>query len=88
MCRLLNSNGLIKQWGVVTDTTSGSNWKTNNLYINYTNSSYSIYLQGYFQGDVTSTFIVNKNTSTKTNNSFQFHFGQESNYCDYLTIGY
>ena len=81
-------NGLLIQWGVVTNTQGSANWVTNNLVLDYSNTDYTIYLQGVFKESPLPAPIVNSSSTSKTKKSFQFCFGKNSNYCYYLTIGY
>lgn len=81
-------NGLLIQWGVVTNTQGNRTWVANNLVLDYSNTNYMIYLQGVFKESPLPAPIVNSNPTSKTQNSFQFLFGENSNYSYYLTIGY
>ena len=81
-------NGLLIQCGVVTNTQGNANWVTNNLVLDYSNTDYTIYLQGVFKESPLLAPMVNSSSTSKTQKSFQFCFGKDSNYCYYLTIGY
>ena len=74
--------------GVVTNTQGSTDWVTNNLVLNYSNTNYMIYLQEVFKESPLPAPIVNSSSTSKTQKSFQFCFGANSNYCYYLTIGY
>ena len=82
------SNGLLIQWGVVTNTQGSKKWVTNELVLDYSNTNYVIYLQGVFKESPLLAPMVNSSSTSKTQKSFQFCFGENSNYCYYLTIGY
>lgn len=84
----MKPNGLIKQWGVVSDTSGSGSWKVQNLNITYSNTNYKIFLQGRNDGGISSYPVVKPQTSDVTASSFKYYWGTSTNLLDYFTIGY
>ena len=78
-------NGLIVQWGTVSNTSGSERFFTQSL-IAYSNTDYKIFLQGRFTKESTSYPIVN--TTNITPSSFQYFWSRSTNYLNYYTIGY
>ena len=79
-------NGLLIQWGTVTNTNGSSTWLTNNLHIAYTNTDYKIFLQGRLTESTYLTPVIR--TINVNYQSFEYYWGENTNYLNYYTIGY
>lgn len=84
--RILKSNGFIKQWGTVSNTSGSSSWIVQNLNITYSNTNYKIFLQGRYDGSISSYPVIKP--SDVTTSSFNYYWGSNTNLLDYFTIGY
>ena len=79
-------NGLLIQWGRVSNTSGAVDWLTQRLDLAYSDANYKIYLQGRSRNAESATFVVRDVDTTAL--TFKYYWGQGTNLLDYLTIGY
>ena len=79
-------NGLIIQWGTVSNTSGASDWLVQTLPLKYSNTNYKIFLQGRCRNAESATFVVRDIDITVQ--TFKYYWGRGTNDLNYLTIGY